>query len=188
MQPVLNRAFTILASLKELSCGPSFYTISQQVTIRKPRNTIPALTQLNQMGEYLSCRVMKIESSSLDSFPQIGPSAADSCVATVINCFPGVYGSSFIAELLKILLISQSPGSVWAQLERRSWYAFLLYPAVISSSVFCHGFLFHRLVEIFHSHPSLFDERCVRCLKVLLWNKKRGSFSWCLGKLMLLLL
>lgn len=44
----------------------------------------------------------------LDSCTPIGPSGADSCVATVINCFPGFYDSSFNTELLKILLISQS--------------------------------------------------------------------------------
>lgn len=91
----------------------------------------------------------------LNSRNPIGPSGVDSCVATAVSCFPGFFDSSFNTELLKILLISQSWESVLGpRLEHRSRHAFRLVPGVISSSVFRHGFLFHRLAVIFHSHPS----------------------------------
>lgn len=120
---------------------------------------------------------MKMVSRFLDPWNLIGPYGTDSCVATEINCFPGFCDSRFNTELTKILLISQSWGSVWPPLERRSWHAF--HPKVISSSVFCRGFLFHRLAMIVHSHPSRSSPCTMKgalAPLVLFWNKKRNSF------------
>lgn len=127
----------------------------------------------------MSCWMMKIVSRFPDSRTPIGPFGLDSCVVTVIKCFPGFGDSRFNAELLKILLISQSRGSVWPQLKNRSRHAFHLL-RVISSSVFCHGFLFHRLAVIFHSHLSRSSCCVMKCvpasLKSLSETKNMAHF------------
>lgn len=59
-------------------------------------------------------------------------------------------------------------------------------PAVISSSVFCHGFLFHRLAVIFHSHQSrpscCCDERCMYSWKSFSEIKNVARFHGTLYK------